>query len=73
MTVCEFYVGNKHASDKIAKGVKYCTRYKLHFGTDIGDQDKSLATHAISGSCQSNVEEWLKGSRKCLPFAIARM
>ena len=40
---------------------------------DIGDQDKPWAPHTICGSCRSSLEGWLRGSRKCMPFAIPRI
>ena len=71
--VCGFYVGNKHTSHKIGKEGKYWTAYKLYFGMDIGDQDKPWAPHTICGSCRSSLEGWLRGSKKCMPFAIPRI
>ena len=45
--------------------------YRLYFRMPIGDQDKTWAPHVICGSCQVTLEGWLRGSRKCVPFAIA--
>ena len=39
----------------------------------IGDQDKSWAPHFCCGSCRSTLEGWLRGCRKCMPFAISRI
>ena len=40
---------------------------------NIRDQDKSRAPQTICDSNQSNLERWLRGSRKCMPFAISRI
>ena len=40
---------------------------------DIGDQDKSWAPHTICGSCRSNLEDRLRGTRKCMPFTMPRI
>ena len=39
----------------------------------MGDQDKSWAPHFCCGSCRSALEGWMRGNRKCMPFAIPRI
>ena len=73
MYVDTTYISSQHSSYKIVKGTKYCTAYRLHFGIDIGDQDKSWAPHVICGSCRSNLERWLRGSGRVMPFAVTRV
>ena len=55
------------------KGTKYWTAYRLYFGMDIGDQDKSWAPYVICGSCRSNLEGWLRGSGRVMSFAVPRV
>lgn len=71
--VCGYYVSSKGVSRHIEKGTKYWMAYRLYFGMPIGDQDKAWAPHVICGSCQVTLEGWLRGSRKSMPFAIARV
>ena len=40
---------------------------------EIGDHDKSWAPHFCCGSCRSTLEGWIRGSCKCMPFAIPRI
>ena len=40
---------------------------------DIGDQDKPWAPHVICGSCESNLEGWLRGSGNVMSFAVPRV
>ena len=44
-------VGLPTPSYKIVKGTKYWSAYRLYFGMDIGNQDKSWAPHVICGGC----------------------
>ena len=39
----------------------------------MGDQDKSWAPHFCCGRFRSTLEGWMRGSRKCMPFAISRI
>ena len=71
--VCGFYISGQHSSYKIVKVTKYWTAYRLYFGMDIGDQDKSWAQHVICGSCRSNLEEWLRASGRVISFAVPRV
>jgi len=43
---------------------KYCS--------DITDQDKSSIPIVCCGSCQSTLEGWLCGTRKCTPLTVPR-
>ena len=47
--------------------------HRLYFGMPIEDLYKAWAPHVICGSCQVALDGWLRGSRKSMPFAIARM
>ncbi|KAI6646990.1 hypothetical protein LOD99_8989 [Oopsacas minuta] len=71
--VCGYYVGDKHVSNKISKEAKYWEAYRLYFGMSIGDQEKAWAPHVICGSCRSNLEAWLRGFARVMPFAIPRV
>ena len=70
--VCGYYISSQHSLYKIVKGTKYWTAYKLYFGMDIGDQDKSWAPHVICGSCRSNLEGSLRGCGRVMPFTVPR-
>ena len=39
----------------------------------MGDQDNSRAPHFCCGSCRTTLEGWMRGSRKCMPFAIPQI
>ena len=39
----------------------------------MDDQDKPWPPHFCCGSCRSTLEGWMRGSRKCMPFAIPRI
>ena len=71
--VCGYYISGQHSSYEIVNGSKYWTAYRLYFGMDISDQDKPWAPHVICGSCRSNLEEWLRGSRRFMLFAVPRV
>ena len=43
------------------------------FWHEDDDQDKSWAPHFCCGSCRSTLEGWMRGSHKCMPFAIPRI
>ena len=58
---------------KVIPKTKFFIAYETYFGTKMGDQDKSWAPHFCCGSCRSTLEEWMCGSRKCMPFAILRI
>jgi hypothetical protein len=44
--------------------------YELHFGCNVGDQDKPWAPHINCGTCASKIRKWLQGSRPSMPFAL---
>ena len=52
---------------------KFFIAYETYFGMKMGDQDKSWAPHFWCGSFRFTLEEWMRGSRKCMPFAILRI
>jgi hypothetical protein len=54
----------------IVPGMKFCTVYIAYFRVLVWDQDKFWAPHVCCGSCQSILEWWLRGIRKCGLFAI---
>lgn len=58
----------KQQRRSISKTVKEA--YRLYFGCDLGDQDKSWAPHICCVSCQSNLGYWIKGKRTSMPFAV---
>lgn len=39
----------------------------------MGDHEKPWAPHVICGSCRSNLDGWLRGARKAMPFAVPRV
>lgn len=71
--ICGFYIGSKQGKHNLMRGTKLWRAYSAYFGMSIGDQDKSWAPHVCCGSCRSTLEGWLRGSRKCMPFAIPRV
>ena len=52
---------------------KFFIAYETYFGMKMGDQDKSWAPHFWCRSFRFTLEEWMRGSRKCMPFAILRI
>ena len=58
---------------KIIPKTKFFKAYEAYFGMKMGDQDKSWAPHFCCGSCRSTLKGWMRGSRKCMPFAIPRI
>ena len=71
--VCRYYNSGEHSSYKSVKGTKHWTAYRLYFGIDFGNQDKSWAPHVICGSCRSNLEGWLRSSGRVMSFAVSRV
>ena len=71
--VCGHYISPKQTKHCISSDTKFYLAYKLYFGMAIGDQEKSWAPHFICGSCRSTLEAWLRGTRRCMPFAIPRI
>ena len=58
---------------KIIPETKFFKAYDSYFGMKMGDQDKSWATQFCCGNCRSTLEGWMRGGRKCMPFAILRI
>ena len=71
--VCGYYISPKQTKHNIAHGSKCFIAYDAYFGMPMGDQDKPWAPHVCCGSCRSTLEGWLRGTRKCMPFAIPRI
>ena len=71
--VCGYYINPRQMKHKIIPETKFFEAYEAYFGMKMGDQDKSWAPHFCCGSCRSTLEGWMRGSRKCMPFAIPRI
>lgn len=71
--VCGHYIGSKQVKHKIVLGTKFCEAYRAYFGVHVQDQHVTWAPHVTCGSCRSTLEGWLRGTRKCMPFAIPRI
>ena len=71
--VCGEYIGARQITHKIVLGTKFCESYHAYFGVHVQDQNVSWAPHVTCGSCRSNLEGWLRGTRKSMPFAIPRI
>ena len=71
--VCGYYINPRQMKHKIIPETKIFEAYEAYFGMKMGDQDKSWAPHFCCGSCRSTLEGWMRGSRKCMPFAIPRI
>ena len=44
--------------------------YHLYFKCKVGDQDKKWAPHHCCKSCDKLLNDWLRGGRNHMPFAI---
>jgi len=44
--------------------------YELYFGCKVGDQDKNWVPHVCCSYCSVTLTAWIKGTRKCMPFAV---
>ena len=67
------YISQRQKKHKVIPETKFFIAYEAYFGMKMGDQDKSWAPHFCCGSCRSTLEGWMRGSRKCMPFAIPRI
>lgn len=54
----------------ITPTIKTSSSYRLYFGFDIGEQEKSWAPHVCCVSCASDLRNWLSGKLKCMPFTV---
>ena len=54
-------------------GTKYALAYEHYFGMKIRDQDKVWVPHVKCATCRSRLEDWFRGGRKVMPFAIPRI
>ena len=71
--VCGYYISQRQKKHKVIPETKFFIAYEAYFGMKMGDQNKSWAPHFCCGSCRSTLEGWMRGSRKCMPFAIPRI
>ena len=71
--ICGYNINPRQMKHKIIPETKFFIAYETYFGMKMGDQDKSWAPHFCCGSCRSTLEEWMRGSSKCMPFAILRI
>ena len=71
--VCGVYISINQVKYKIKLEAKFVFAYESYFGEKIGDQDKSWSPHVICGTCQLNLDGWLRGDRHSMPFAIPRI
>ena len=44
--------------------------YHAYFGMPVGDQDKRWASHVICEYCRRTLENWCRGEKTAMPFAI---
>lgn len=65
--ICGNYTVVKQRQD-ITDFVK--NAYYAYFGVRLGDQDKTWAPHKVCRTCVEGLRLWLKGKKKCMPFAI---
>ena len=71
--VCGYYINPRQVKHKTIPETKFFKSYEAYFGMKMGNQDKSWAPQFCCGSCRSTLEGWMRGSRKCMPFAIPRI
>lgn len=72
--VCGFYVGLKYVSHKTVKGAKHWTAYICLTWNEHQWPRKPCVPHVIlCGSCRANLDAWLRGARKTMPFAVPRV
>ena len=73
--VCGCYISPQQKKHKVIPETKIFIAYETYryFGMKMGDQDKSWAPRFCCESCRSTLEGWMRGSRKCMPFAIPRI
>ena len=71
--VCAYYVSPQQKKHKGIPETKFFTAYDTYFGMKMGDQYKSWALQFCCGSFRSILEGWMRGIRKCIPFAIPRI
>ena len=70
---CGYYISPQQKKHKVIPETKFFVAYKTYFGMKMGEQDKSWAPHFCCGSCRSTLEGRMRGSCKCMPFAIPRV
>ena len=47
-----------------------CKAYKLYFGIEVGDQERSWAPHVCCSTCATKLRMWRNGKRLSMGFAI---
>ncbi|XP_076331748.1 uncharacterized protein LOC143236932 [Tachypleus tridentatus] len=50
-----------------------CEAYKVYFRTSVGDQDKPWAPRFTCEHCKKTLEEWYRGEKRAMKFAILRI
>ena len=71
--VCGHYISPQQKKHKVIPETKSFIADETYFDMKMGDQDKSYARYFCCGSCRSTLGGWMRGSRKCMPFAILRI
>ena len=71
--VCGYYISPQQKKHNVISETKFFIAYETYFGMKMGDQDKSWAAHFCWGSFKSTLEGWMRGSCKCMQFAIPRI
>ena len=71
--VCGCYISPQQKKHKVTPETKFLIAYVTYFGMKMGNQDKSWSPHFCCGSCRSSLQGWMRGSRKCISFAIPRI
>ena len=47
--------------------------YHAYFGMPVGDQDKRWAPHVMCEYCRHTLEDWFRGEKRAMRFAIPRI
>lgn len=71
--VCGYYTGPKQKKHKIVRETKFYVAYEAYFSRLIKNVGKTWVPEFCCGSCRSSLEGWLRGTRKCMPFAVPRI
>ena len=71
--VCGYYISPQQKKNKVIPETKFFIAYETYFGMKMGNLDKSWAPHFCCANYRSTLEGWMRGSRKCMPFAIPQI
>ena len=71
--VCGYCISPQQKKHKVIPKTKFFITYETYFGMKKSDQDKSWVPHFCCESCRFTLEGWMRGSCKCMPFAIPRI